>query len=141
MPQEHERGLGGWQAEWETLPQICLLSGGALKHALDVCEGVEVDAVRMRANFESTLGIVMAEPVAMALARSMDRAAANAILGQACRRALAEHRPLREVLGEERVVTSRLSAEDLDRLCDPTTYLGLAETWIDRVLASRSRPT
>ena len=22
MPQEHERGLGLWQAEWETLPEI-----------------------------------------------------------------------------------------------------------------------
>jgi 3-carboxy-cis,cis-muconate cycloisomerase len=140
MPQEHERGLGGWQVEWDTLPEICLLCAGALKHALEVCEGLQVDAARMRVNIASTLGIVMAEPLALALARGMDRAAANGIVEQACRRATAEHRPLREVIGEEHAVTSRLPAEELDRLCDPDAYLGLADTWIDRVLASRRRP-
>lgn len=138
MPQEHERGLGGWQAEWETLPQICLLAAGALKHAVEICEGLEVDAHRMRANLESTLGVVLAEPVAMALARTMDRATASAILEQACRRAVSEHRPLREVLRDEPEVASRISPEELDRLCDPDRYLGLADVWIDRVLAARS---
>jgi 3-carboxy-cis,cis-muconate cycloisomerase len=136
MPQEHERGLGGWQAEWETLPQICLLTGGALQHALAVCAGLDVDPERMQRNLESTFGVVLAEPVAQALARSMDRAAAGALVEQACRRATTEHKPLREVLREEREVTSRLAPDELDRLCDPTAYLGLSEAWIDRVLAA-----
>src|SRR5262249_58584476 len=29
MPPEHERGLGGWQAEWETLPELVMLAAGA----------------------------------------------------------------------------------------------------------------
>ncbi|WP_259698744.1 lyase family protein, partial [Pseudomonas frederiksbergensis] len=29
MPQEHERSLGLWHAEWETLPEICCLVSGA----------------------------------------------------------------------------------------------------------------
>jgi 3-carboxy-cis,cis-muconate cycloisomerase len=138
MPQEHERGLGGWQAEWETLPQICLLTAGALKHAVEICEGLAVDAERMRANLESTLGVVLAEPVAMALARTMDRATASAILEQACQRARSEHRPLREVLRDVPEVAGRMAPEELDRLCDPDRYLGLADVWIDRVLAERS---
>ena len=32
MPQEHERGLGGWQAEWETLPELVHLAAGAARH-------------------------------------------------------------------------------------------------------------
>jgi 3-carboxy-cis,cis-muconate cycloisomerase len=139
MPQEHERGLGGWQAEWETLPEICLLTAGALKHALEVCEGLEVDAARMRANFEATMGVVLAEPVALALARTMDRAAASTLVEQACRRAMTERKPLREALREEREVTRRLDADELDRLCDPENYLGLAEIWVDRVLAAHAR--
>jgi 3-carboxy-cis,cis-muconate cycloisomerase len=31
MVQEHERGLGGWHAEWESLPEICTLTLGALE--------------------------------------------------------------------------------------------------------------
>ena len=34
MVQEHERGLGGWHAEWETLPEICALTAGALAQTI-----------------------------------------------------------------------------------------------------------
>ncbi len=44
MVQEHERALGGWQAEWDTLPQIVALAAGALRQLGDVAVGLEVDA-------------------------------------------------------------------------------------------------
>ena len=28
MVQEHERGVGGWHAEWQTLPELCALAAG-----------------------------------------------------------------------------------------------------------------
>ena len=28
MVQEHERALGGWQAEWDTLPDLVLVAAG-----------------------------------------------------------------------------------------------------------------
>jgi 3-carboxy-cis,cis-muconate cycloisomerase len=46
MPQEHERGLGGWQAEWETLPEILRLAAGALWQMAEVAEGLELDPDR-----------------------------------------------------------------------------------------------
>ena len=42
--QEHERGLGNWPAEWETLPEIVLLVAGALAAMADVAPGLDVDA-------------------------------------------------------------------------------------------------
>src|SRR5690349_6566118 len=36
MVQEHERGLGGWHAEWETLPEIFRLAAGALAHGKEI---------------------------------------------------------------------------------------------------------
>ncbi|MFL6719149.1 MAG: 3-carboxy-cis,cis-muconate cycloisomerase, partial [Burkholderiaceae bacterium] len=36
MVQEHERALGGWQAEWDTLPDIALLTSGALRQMREV---------------------------------------------------------------------------------------------------------
>jgi 3-carboxy-cis,cis-muconate cycloisomerase len=42
MPQEHERSLGLWHAEWETLPEL-LPGVRALQQALLVSEGLEVD--------------------------------------------------------------------------------------------------
>src|SRR5690349_18920758 len=40
MPQEHERGLGGWQAEWVTLPELVLLTAGAARSIATVVESL-----------------------------------------------------------------------------------------------------
>src|SRR5439155_7339951 len=60
MPQEHERGLGGWQAEWDTLPELVQLTAGAARAMADGLEGLVVDAARMRANLDLTHGLIMA---------------------------------------------------------------------------------
>ncbi|WP_250144303.1 lyase family protein, partial [Escherichia coli] len=39
--QEHERALGGWQAEWQSLPQLLVLSGAAMAQSLDLVNGLE----------------------------------------------------------------------------------------------------
>jgi len=134
MPQEHERGLGGWHAEWETLPEICLLTAGALAHAVDVVDGLVVAPARMRANLDATHGVVTAEGVALTLTRGMDRARAHALVEGATKRALDEQRPLHEVLVQMPEVTAVLAPGELERLCDPANYLGLADTWSERVL-------
>jgi 3-carboxy-cis,cis-muconate cycloisomerase len=136
MPQEHERGLGGWQAEWAVLPEICLLTSGALAHAVRAVVGLTVDAERMQRNLDGTRGVVMAEPVALSLSRRMDRSVAHELVELACRDALEHGRALSEVLAENEQVTSRLSAEELEQVCDPSGYLGLAEAWVSRVLAA-----
>ena len=30
MPQEHERAVGAWQAEWQTVSELCRAAGGAV---------------------------------------------------------------------------------------------------------------
>src|SRR5579864_5085091 len=54
MVQEQERGLGGWHAEWETLPEIISLTAGALHHLAETVERLDVDTNRMRANLDVT---------------------------------------------------------------------------------------
>jgi len=53
MPQEHERGLGGWQAEAAVLAELFCLAHGAIAAMIVVIEGLEVDAARMAANLQS----------------------------------------------------------------------------------------
>ena len=54
--QEHERGLGNWPAEWDTLPEIVLLAAGSLDAMAETVVGLEVDPGRMRANLEQSNG-------------------------------------------------------------------------------------
>ena len=135
MPQEHERSLGLWHAEWETLPEICCVVSGALVQALNIAQGLEVDGERMARNLDLSHGLVLAEAVSIVLAQRVGRETAHHLLELCCKRAVAEHRHLRAVLGDEPQVTVQLSAEELDRLLDPAHYLGQATTWVERARA------
>ena len=135
MAQEHERSLGLWHAEWETLPQLCCVVSGSLQQALLVIPGLEVDAPRMLQNLDLTQGLVLAEAVSIALAQRIGRDAAHHLIEQCCRRAVEQGRHLREVLGEEPAIGAELSAQALDSLLDPSQYLGQSRRWVDRAVA------
>jgi 3-carboxy-cis,cis-muconate cycloisomerase len=137
MVQEHERGLGGWHAEWSTLPDLCVLAGGALCHAAETLAGLAVDTQRMRVNLKSMRGLILAEAVQMALGARIGRLAAHDLVEAACKRAVAGRRHLREVLAADGKVTAHLSAAELDRLFDPANYLGVADEFVARALNAR----
>ncbi len=135
MPQEHERSLGLWHAEWETLPEICCLVAGALQQAVAIAQGMQVDPERMLANLDLTQGLVLAEAVSIVLAQRVGRDTAHHLVEQCCKRAVAEQRHLRAVLADEPQVTEQVSAEQLDQLLDPAHYLGQARQWVERAVA------
>lgn len=135
LPQEHERGLGGWHAEWPTLPELFRIAGSALAQAIALVEGLQVFPERMRANIESTQGLVMSERVSVALAAALGKAEAHHLIEEASRACLSEGRHLREVLAGMPAVTEHVDAAALDRLFDPVTYRGASDAIIDRVLA------
>jgi len=139
MVQENERALGGWQAEWDTLPEILRLAAGSLAHMRQVAAGLTVDAARMRLNLEATHGQIMAEAVTLALGGSIGRMAAHQLVEQACRAASAQHKHLREILAQEATAAAHLSLAELDRLFDPAQYTGQAAAFVDTVLASWSK--
>jgi 3-carboxy-cis,cis-muconate cycloisomerase len=134
MPQENERGMGNWHAEWETLPEIVRLSAGALAQMIQVVEGLEVDTARMAENLELTHGLILAEAVAMALAAHLGRPAAHELVEHACRLSIQQQRHLRDVLSEDSRVREHLSPGDLEKIFGPENYLGLAEAWVDRAV-------
>jgi 3-carboxy-cis,cis-muconate cycloisomerase len=139
MVQEHERGLGGWHAEWETLPEICLLTGGALAQALGIIEGLEVHAAKMAENLTVTHGLILAEAVAFALGQKIGKAEAHKVVERNCRRAVDAGRSLRDVLGEDAEVCAHLSAEEIARLLEPRNYLGSAERMIENAVAAHGK--
>ncbi|MCF5701932.1 3-carboxy-cis,cis-muconate cycloisomerase [Pseudomonas syringae] len=138
MPQEHERSLGLWHAEWETLPEICCLVSGSLQQARLLAQGLEVDAERMAHNLELTQGLVLAEAVSIVLAQRVGRDTAHHLLEQCCKRAVAEQRHLRAVLADEPQVIAQLSSAELDHLLNPAHYLGQAKTWVERAVAEHN---
>ncbi len=135
--QEQERGLGNWPAEWETVPEIFNLCAGALDRATEVISGLEVDGERMRANLDSTGGLIMAEAVTMALAGHIGKAAAHGLITRACERAVKEKSTLRKALLRRRRV---FGADDgrRTRLGSRSQQLSRIDAHGDRQGASKS---
>jgi 3-carboxy-cis,cis-muconate cycloisomerase len=137
QPQEHERGLGNWQVEWQLLPRLALVTLGAARRAQELIENLQLDRVRMRENLELTRGLIYAEAVTMALARTLGKQRAHGLIQKATRAASAQGRHLKEVLAALPEIRSALDATALDRLFRPENYLGEARRFVDAVVAKR----
>jgi 3-carboxy-cis,cis-muconate cycloisomerase len=98
MAQEHERGLGNWQAELAEWAQLFAATHGGLKALADAAAlGLEVDAARMRENIERQHGLVYAEALSARLAATLGKARAHALVEDWSRSVAREGRPLRAV--------------------------------------------
>ena len=137
--QDHERSAGPWHAEWPTLPTLLLVTSGALAAIVDLAEGLEVDADRMRVNLDQTRGLVMAEAVTMALAAKIGKADAHHLIEAASRKTVTDKAHLRNVLAADPTVTRHLDAAALEKLFDPLAYQGVSQQLIDRLLASLAK--
>jgi 3-carboxy-cis,cis-muconate cycloisomerase len=134
--QDHERSAGPWHAEWPTLPTLLLVTSGALAAIVDIAEGLEVDAGRMRDNLDATHGLIMAEAVTFALADKLGKSDAHHLVEAATKRAVAEQKHLRDVLNADPKVTAQLDAGAIAKLFEPMNYQGASQALIDRLLAS-----
>lgn len=132
--QEHERGLGGWQAEWLAIPELTLLAGGALSLSVNLIAGLEIDVARMRANLELTNGLIMAEALSMALARKLGKEEAHRLVEAASKRAIREKRHLRDIAAADPAMVAQLKPAELARLFEPERYTGQSRAFVARLL-------
>ena len=86
MIQEEERGLGGWHAEWETLPEIICLTGGASHNLANLIPRLEIDTKRMRKNLELSEGLIFAEALTASLGEKISRSQARSLVDGASAR-------------------------------------------------------
>ena len=120
LEQEHERAAGAWHAEWGALSGVLAATGGAAAALCQVLTGLRVHDERMRVNLEASGGAIMAERLAVELgAAEAAHLARHAAAGGSIRDELLRQRPAAEV----------------ERLLDPTGYLGSAGLLVDRALA------
>ena len=124
MPQENERALGGWQAEWPSLAGLVEALGSAVEGIAEVAPDLTVYADRMRANLDATNGAVLAERATFLLAEKMGKEKAGAVV----EKALSRGGSFVEALG-------LLKAE----LIDEKAMLGYSPKFVDRLLADLKR--
>ena len=124
MPQEHERALGGWQAEWPALTSLFDALGSAVEAMLEVSSGLTVDADNMQASIDATSGMVLAERATFLLAEEMGKEKAAVLV----EKALAKGGSFVEALGQLE-----------EELSDEEAMLGYSPKFVDRLLADLKR--
>jgi len=136
LAQEHERAVGGWQAEWSAIPDLFRYAAGAIAHTRQAVQGLQIDPQRMRANLDLSGGLMMAEALTLALAAQLGRSEARRIVQAACDQARAAGRSLHQAAHADPRISAAMSFDAIDHALDPTAYLGSADALIDRALAS-----
>jgi 3-carboxy-cis,cis-muconate cycloisomerase len=132
MGQQHERGLGNWQAELAEWPGLFLGAHGALAALNEACAGLQVDTQRMRRNIDALHGLVAGEALAAHLAAVIGRQDANAVVEAASRRVLADGVHLADavlaVAGQDGRLAGHVDLAHLQALCDPAAATAPAST-------------
>lgn len=134
MVQEHERGVGGSQAEWPIVVNIVQATGAAVSSLAEVSEGLIVDPVRMQDNLRSTKGTAFAEKAALLLSKKIGKSRAHRLLEAATSKALTQKKSLADVLREIPEAREHLDETALAKLDVPEDYLGAAEWFRKRLL-------
>lgn len=131
MGQQHERGLGNWQAELAEWPQLFLSAHGALQALADAFAGLQVDSARMLRNIDALQGLVFAEAASAQLATAIGKQAAHALLEKMTTQALGDGRHLSVVLSEhlqsDAALAAALGPARLQALFDPVAASASAQ--------------
>lgn len=136
MVQEHERALGGWQAEWEALPDLARLTAGALANIVGIVPSMEVNVERLAHNLDVTNGLVLGEAVMLALGDAIGRLDAHKLVEGASKTSVAKGTSLFDELAANETVTRHLSQDQLKQLLDPANYVGQAQAFVAAAIAS-----
>lgn len=116
------------------IEDIAVQSVSAARTLAILLEGLEVDTAAMRANIDRTRGFAMSQRVAFALAETMPRVEAEALVKQVIAEALAGELSFAEAIAANPETAARLDAARVAELLDPATIDQPAIDQIDRTL-------
>ncbi len=121
--------------------QVCGLLGDTLERVRILAEGLVLKPERMRANLDLTEGLIMAEPIMLALGEHVGRQEAHDIVYDAAQ-AASQTGGFSALLAADPRVTAHMSLAQIDGLLDPTQYTGLcARMAEDQAVRARALAT
>jgi 3-carboxy-cis,cis-muconate cycloisomerase len=130
-----ERPTGAWHAEWAALQSLSRRTVAAGSQLTELVTGLQVDAAQMRTTLDAAGPAVLAERLVPVLAELTDASGTPLGPDGARKLVLDAGTPGAAAPGAPEQLRAVLAAAGLERLLDPTQYLGTAQPTIDSVLA------
>jgi 3-carboxy-cis,cis-muconate cycloisomerase len=91
----------------------------------------------MKFNLNKTNGLIVAEAVMMALAPHIGRQVAHDIVYECCRESLKNKVTFIDALLSEKAISNVFNKKELEKVIDPSNYLGAAPAMAQRLLNNR----
>ncbi len=136
MMSEHERDMSTWQAEWEFIPENCILTGAIMHQMKFVLENLIVKPENMRRNLDLLGGLILSEAVMLRLGEFVGRQTAHDIVYEVSMEAFEKGISLRELIAGNKIISSHLSSDEVEDLLDPSNYVDHCGTLVDGVITS-----
>ena len=134
-----ERDLTNSSCERIIFPEASILTDHCIRLMTVVLEGLVINKAAIRRNLAFLHGINMAESVMIELTRKgMSRQDAHERVRMASMQALAEGKPLAEVLGSDPEIVRYCSKTDIEALLSPDAYTGTAVRQVERLIEKLS---
>ena len=141
MPHEHERAVGGWQAEGTIVADVMQTMGAALSATADVIDGLTIDTARMRRNLDETRGVIFAERVVVSIAPKVGRKRAAEMVKRAVEVAQQSGSTFADAVARTPELAALMTADDIARLAAPDAHLGAADVFRQRLIAAGNART
>jgi adenylosuccinate lyase len=133
----HERDLTQSSAERFILPESSILLDYILNLMCNIVANLRVDSERMRTNLLLTQGRAMSESVMMSLVKKgVNRQEAHEMLRKLTIKSAVEKKHFKRVLMGDKIVSNRLSEEEIDTALNSENYLGTAVKQAERFAKS-----
>jgi adenylosuccinate lyase len=121
----HERDISHSSVERVIMPDACIVLDFMLARFKGILDGLQVDPARMKANLESSLGLVYSQKVMLKLIDAgLERMPAYEIVQRNAMKTWKTREPFLKVLETDAAVTKRLSKKDLAACFDLNNYKG-----------------
>ena len=134
LGQSETRQGAPWISEWSTIPEMFLLTAQSLKRADGLFAKMIVRPEVMLARFRDSQGYAMSEAVMTFITPKLGRGPAYHLVKSAIK-AAPKGASLRDVILQTPKLLDAVGKDNLDRVLDPTSYIGLAPQMVDEAVA------
>lgn len=133
---EHERDGAFWKLEWKSVNETVIMAGTCAAKAKKLLKNLDVFPERMKENLDKLKGLMMSEPVMLALGEHVGKQTAHEIIYEVSMRCFEKNADFGEQLLQNEIVAKYFSKEEIKELLKPETYTGQSETFARRVYAN-----
>ena len=110
----------------ESIKDISITSEAMINTAKKLFNELEINKDQMRKNLDLTKGLILSQRVTFFLADKIGKDTADNLMHDVSMKALNEDLTLKESIQKNNMISKYFSDDELDKLLNPETYIGLA---------------